>query len=1467
MSKINAIRFINLSYNYNGIRVDDETFHLGGESTLLSLRNGGGKSVLVQMVIAPLVHKRYRDSKDRPFSSYFTTNKPSFILIEWKLDGDAGYVLTGMMVRKNQEIKEDQSQSDLDIIQFIHEYKNPNQYDINNIPFINTTEENKKLMNYSNCKELLENAKLDRNYKFYPYDMNNRNSSRSYFDKLEEYKIYSKEWESIVKKVNIKESGLSELFVNAKDETGLLEDWFLPAIEDKLNKGKNRIDEFRNILGSFIKQYKDNKSKIDQKNIIILFKEETKTILEIADSLKNKIDEKAYLENIIANLIISLKDIRNQFELQKTNLLDKEKLLDEEIKEIQYEELSFEIYTLEDKKVGFLEALEGVKGSISKYEEELSKLIKNRNIQSCAKIYRLYKDASRDVQLLENKLELKKEKNQDRAPEREALGYTLKVYYENEKYNLETSIKLLEDEILSNKQQQEELEILLHKQETEEKETISWLSKIKTKIESYSELETNFNVLYKDNLTRNILGQYEDGVLDLKKKDMDDLVERMVIELVRLKKTVQDNKQKLQTVKRRIQENGREHATTIEEMHGIERKILDYNREIEERKIIIRYIGLSEDKLFNKGEILSLFEKKMVEIQSTIKVAEREVERLEDNYNKLKSGKVLELPKDFEEELKSSGIHYTYGMEWLNKNNKSTEENKLLVEKNPFIPYSLIMSERELENLKSLNLNLYTSFPIPIIKREDIDLEFNENKSSIYITSKVNFYVLFNDNLLDEEELKNILHIKEEEISNSKAILRTRLEEHVLYNEKFNIIKYQLVTEKNYSEIQKQLTIKEKLREELENNSKELINDDNDLTKMQEENLDYIKRSESEIGELKRKQEALGRLYEKYDEYLEQRIEKTAIDIKTTQIRAEIIYTNDKIKSLHENYNGALDSKRDLDGNLKLIDEKVQLYTIYATREVIQRDIEDIEARYKALTNEITSELRDIEEDLKNARGRFKVQEEDLIRTSKTLKVLEDEYIKVVFDNFTLEIIIQDMDRKKYELNDLNSNKEKLSIDIAVLDSEISSSYKKLYDNLGKVKLIGRELIVLKEFNKRIMLKRDDFGKLKISLNNIVIRLGDYDSNISNLAEYDDFLLTEPVVLDYDLSTLDRGGLDRYRGELLRDYRLINETQTDLSSELSRDLDKIIRNKAFKDDFFNKPLNTLFSLIKDPNEFIEQLMTTIRAYDDLMAKLEVDIAFIEKEKDRVIEMLLEYIRDIHRNMEKIDKNSTIKVKDRSIKMLRIILPEWDAEEYIYSTKLRDMVENLTQSGLNRLENNENIEELISPFITTKNLYNTAVGINNVEIKLYKIEAERQYSITWADVAKNSGGEGFLSAFVVLSSLLSFMRRDETDIFAELEEGKVLVMDNPFAQTNSSHLLRPLMDIAKKSNTQLICLTGLGGESIYNCFDNIYILNLISSNLRKGTQYLTSEHTKGEDFEAMISSQIKTEDMEQLGFLF
>jgi hypothetical protein len=303
----------------------------------------------------------------------------------------------------------------------------------------------------------------------------------------------------------------------------------------------------------------------------------------------------------------------------------------------------------------------------------------------------------------------------------------------------------------------------------------------------------------------------------------------------------------------------------------------------------------------------------------------------------------------------------------------------------------------------------------------------------------------------------------------------------------------------------------------------------------------------------------------------------------------------------------------------------------------------------------------------------------------------------------------------------------------------------------------------------------------------------------------------------------------------------------------------------FAEDFYRKPLESMLQLTEDAGRILKQLETTIASYNSLMEKLLVDISMVEKEKAKIVELVSDYLKEVHANLNRIDHNSTITIRERAVKMLKIELPDWEENENFYELRLQDYIDDVTGKGIALLEENKNVQEYLGTRLTTKALYDAVVGIGNVQIRLYKIEEQREYPITWAEVARNSGGEGFLSAFVILSALLYYMRRDETDIFADRNEGKVLLMDNPFAQTNATHLLKPLMEMAKKTNTQLICLSGLGGESIYNRFDNIYVLTLIAANLRNDMQYLKAEHKSGSEEETMILSQIEVMEQQELVF--
>lgn len=76
MAKLNGYRIVNLTYNVKNNdnsstnRIIDEHFELDGLQSLMLLKNGGGKSVQIQMLISPFVSPKYRDFGSRPFTDY-----------------------------------------------------------------------------------------------------------------------------------------------------------------------------------------------------------------------------------------------------------------------------------------------------------------------------------------------------------------------------------------------------------------------------------------------------------------------------------------------------------------------------------------------------------------------------------------------------------------------------------------------------------------------------------------------------------------------------------------------------------------------------------------------------------------------------------------------------------------------------------------------------------------------------------------------------------------------------------------------------------------------------------------------------------------------------------------------------------------------------------------------------------------------------------------------------------------------------------------------------------------------------------------------------------------------------------------------------------------------------------------------------------------------------------------------------
>ena len=1487
MSKINAVRFINLNYNNNAMKINDECMQFSGKSTLLSLRNGGGKTVLVQMMTAPFVHRGKQKTKDRPFESYFTTAKPSFILVEWLLDGGAGYVLTGLMVRKNQEISEEKTDA-LEMMAIISEYKEPCMQDIHHLPVVEQNEKTMKLKSYNSCRKLFEDYKKDKKISFFCYDMSSPAQSRQYFYKLMEYQINYKEWETIIRKVNVKESGLSELFSDCRTEKELVEKWFLEAVESKLNKEENKVKNFQEILEKYAGKYKNIKEQLKRRDAIQKFKEAAEEIQINAEDFLVKEGEKIEQEKVIAAFIARLNVLYEEAEIERERQEEGRKKLQEELEFLKYEQLSCEFHEKNREKRNHAsnrEMIDLEKESLLRKQEKIQKKV---HVFLCAKQQEMVNEDKQEWEIRKEKAAISRTKEENLEPERNRIGGQLSGYYEyrlSDNKEKQEAIKKQKLQIRKDISQQKDI---LNEYREKTKKITESKGSFRSLVRGYDNIEIKYNSNYKENLSRNILGVYEAGMLDIKQEMYDKEQKKSIQENKEQKEKSENTTEEIHRTERAIEEKREKYFQKDSDIKQAEKEKKGYEQELEERKDILKYLELPEEKLFAREEILHKAKIKMQELSSRRRTLEKKEDALQKEYKLLVSGRVMELPDNLKEEFEKLDVPVVYGMEWLKKNGFTEKKNKEIVSKNPFLPYALILTRQELKKLSEGNGETYTSFPIPIIERENLESIKLDRTQSFVKMQDIHFYILFNENLLDEEKMEIMIEQKQKDIADIQETMQICKNEYEDYFHRFDVIKRQAVTKENWDKIQKKLQKLEKEKEDIFQN----IQQARDTKQILKKNFEILQKTlrelEKKIESQAARQRAFKELRTAYAEYEENNKKLQEYEREEERLENRQHLTEEKISQLEENYRELSGQENNLFREEESIQNSCQKFAAYKeiNRNVkagkllgadstlrtdnnsgvkiipSEEEVLKLEARYEAVTADISQELKELELEEEKALTRYHKSSGELRELCQKYNLKNSEWQNIIYDKreqLYQEAELEDYDKKiERKANLLNEEDKK----IGILISQLEGILKQIVSECGKGNPLEEEKISQKDLESAKNQTKYQLSELerKIAFSEKAIQK--YRENLTALSEYNNFSADEEIHFEQDFKKMSEKELRDFKGMLIRDYNDIIRCVQKCRETLAQTLNKIARQEAFQDASYKTPLENMLKVCDNAAKVLRQLNITLESYDSLMKQLEVDISLVETEKKNVTELLEDYVQNIHKNLEKIGRNSTIKIREKSIKMLKVILPVWEDNEKLYSIRLSDLVDEITEEGIRLFENNENAQEYIGRKVTSKNLYDTVVGTGNVQIQLYKIEEQREQQISWNQVAKNSGGEGFLSAFVILSSLLDYMRKDDSDIFMDKNEGKVLLMDNPFAQTNAEHLLKPLMNLADKTNTQLICLTGLGGESIYNRFDNIYVLNLIEAHLRNGIQYLRPEHKKGEEVkvETILPTHIEVEEM-------
>ncbi|MVX66564.1 hypothetical protein GKZ28_23120 [Clostridium chromiireducens] len=1411
MPKLSKTRIINLTYNDGKRTIYNEVFDYGqGKDTLFSMENGIGKTVLIQFFLQPFIRNK-RELAGRKFEDYFSGSAPAYILHEVILDNEEK-LLVGMIIKKDSSEEE---KNKLRILTFLNRYNKPNDFDIINAPFL----EGKRILKFSEAEEKIKKYKGGKvNFKF--YNFNDSSKKSQYFEDLRAYKLNYKEWEDIIRIINNDESGLSNLYDKHKTDEALIRNVIIPLIESKINGEKNIIEGIRNNLSKYVETFKQSKEAFYEVDLLKSFKVDTAPVIEM---LKEGILKEEERDTLYKKLSIINAACEEEFTKKCSEKLQCEEFYGElknELQKVRHEEHSFNYYNLQDKKEEKIEKLDEVTEKYKKFEDKHKDLVRERFIQESAEAYEEFLDIESSLAEVKERIANYEREDTEIAKNIRDYSFTLKNIYESELGKLSE-----ENESLLDKQK--EAKIRFDENQKKQRDIIDnkiTLSKAeeneKNKIRAFEKIETQFRAKYTDfQLMKNLLfTEYDAKELENYGVSIEEKTKANIDLQEKLKADTTSLIAKKEDIRTRISKTNDDIISKREALIEKKNELDNFNKETEKILEILRIKNLPLKVAKNKQKLKDIIQTENLKFQDTLIKENEKLREAEETVNRYETG-LIKLPKDVISSFENKGIKFEYALSWLQNYKGSKEEKEKLVKGNPFFPYGIILSAKDINLLKSESIDVYTSVPIPIINQNELNKSLKLSKNSDILTiENADFLLSFNNLLLDEEERLKLLNNLRKDINIIKYEI-TSIQNAVKRNDGYalNLSNYTYFGNEDEA-IKKDINALEASIKELESV----------LTKYNEESVNNENRRESILKDLHELDKNLTSLKEqkiKFNEFITQHDEYKKSNVEVENLQKLIKDLKKKELDLDEeriDLRGFIENTHlslyELKNSMEDAHSKLELYKDIQQGTIINEDKNILEAK-------LSSCKKQLGDDITRDKQMEETLSKNLLKTEKRLKRiakdgnLNNEYKKVRFSEQMLEELKEQIETFQANLHVLEIEVKELEKQIGLIEDrikrvledilklgfEIPISKEKIKDSNFK----DRERKINKDLNENgniIKAYEDEINKLNL----IKQKLDSYKNSYSNRREFKfDFnnLVSAEKIINEHISNYESIKKDIFRIE----SKILNEVTS--LHEKFRDKNRFIKERLF--DYIAKERKIL------SHSDIESLIEIV---DRKISTLEIELTHIKTEEEVVINDILRYSKHILEELKTIDKKSNIRHLGKTQKLLEISIPDEIDEENlkIYIRQRVDYYSNFEEDYLNLLESDIQSAELLSKLIG---------NINRIRVDIKKIEKTGLIRKNWKEaLSQNSGGEKFVSMFILLSSLMSYMRKRETDIDNK-EEKKILIMDNPFAKTNAEHLLEPMFQIAEKYNIQLICFSGIGGSSVYNRFDKIYVAKVIEDKFR------------------------------------
>ena len=1437
MPQINRIRVNNVKYNFGTQVYDDFVMRFNCQNTIYDLANGGGKSLLMLLLMQNMLPNCTLDDK-QPIEKLFrqgSGNTCIHSLVEWKLDpcyqkDGFRFMTTGFCARKGRgtddENQDGQEQTaaptaSVEYFNYCIFYREFGDNDIKNLPLVSNGER----ITYNGLKAYLRDLEKG-GYKYVVKIFDRKGDYQSF---ISNYGIYESAWE-IVRGINKTEGHVRTYFEsNYKTSRKVVEDLLIEEIIQKSFNNKLSVDNDEGMMAQTLMDIKDKLVELSKKHsqlgaydsqiaAIDSFKEYLSTY-EAFYNRKEEIEKQLYDLLLVA--------------MRESDKKDKELKSQDDLITKMYDELAHEKEAIAVAEVmSEKNSMAGVESLVNETRKALE--LKNTAIEEArgklslmesAGDYKDYAEYEKSYKGLQIAIDNRLREDTDITAELKILAAGYRKFYETETRRLKEKLDIAANRVKALEVRLSEAKDNLRNADKEAAGLGSLSDNLENEIQ---ELHTQLGAALSEAGTvvcENVSEEYDKSFRDK---------ELLKNEETRMSEKFNDVQQQLMSLNETISANKALIDIFTEQSEKLEKADEAGNAD-NERMGKIREIYSADNDEAMLSVILETYQKMRSEYTEECKAAQ-ELDSFIDNARKgtyiCKSPERDRLKEYLESQYGSDVVE---GHEWFATLNAGQKRDVL--KRTPFIEYAFII-KNDFERIKADEMlkdfgKGAAAYPV-ISEQVLIDTKLEINKDLIVFALKDMSF------LRDEAKLETQIKLAQEELESHKAQagkLADRME--LVWNDYTFALVYNAASGKvDVSEaeaIRLKIADSEAAIIEAEKKRSVLNEVKEQLSRNLAQTRDDIEEKETACSLLSRIMEMNTSIDKKYE-----RLKGLKVDVDSARNR--IYECEEAAASANSEYETARDF---VDSTRKAYEEIVksweEQYAPYYDENV---SIEIDDDTYRLDKDEIESRFTGLKTALSQKNSDFADKQALMNHLSASMNKCRDaiEYRGYTFDDIKAKYEAgeikaagsQQLRNAKDALNNLvkssDSVREELESQEALfnrLEGSIAHGINQIENNYGSFnefpcddpdEFITQHKVLIKKLEDNTKVQEKTRRQMSDSLKDILVCRKDLERIVSDAGMH----------VPEEFRPEDAQGISAN----LTEYEAVHKEYA-----------SITRLEYKKVDEFNKNKSKLIDLLNGFNavELADEVRISLNVPENvaktrsMIESLNETNTFIQLEKDRIAKGIedMQMIKDNFENrciqtcsnikteLDRLPQLSNINLDGEQIAIISLQIPY--IKEELYKEKMSEYIDETVFMAESFKESAERLK-YIRNRLSWKRLFSVIVtDMNSIRINLYKRERIKDQSryLRYEEAVGSTGqSQGIYIQFLIaIINYISNMNSSGN----EGVEGKTIFIDNPFGAAKDIYIWEPIFKLLATNHVQLIVPARGATPAITGRFDVNYIL--------------------------------------------